>query len=89
VTALVPGRRVNAWDLIYSGNAHSSLVLPNHTVNAERAAVELSPLHLTARRIYLINGLDATPAQLDTVLDRLSDGLARSGLVAVPLSALA
>jgi processive 1,2-diacylglycerol beta-glucosyltransferase len=89
VTVLVPGRRVNAWDLIDSGDAHSSLVVPNHVINVPRAALSVAPLHLTARRIYLINGLDATPAQLGTVLGRLAAGLARAGLVAVPLNDLA
>jgi hypothetical protein len=89
VTVLVPGRRVNAWDLIDCGNAHSSLVVPDHVVNAQRAALAVAPLHLTARRIYLINGLDATPAQLSMVLNRLAAGLAQAGLVAVPLNDLA
>jgi UDP-N-acetylglucosamine:LPS N-acetylglucosamine transferase len=89
VTVLVPGRRVNAWDLIDCGKAHSSLVVPNHIVDAQQAALIGSPLHLTARHIYLINGLDATPAQLSVVLIRLRVGLTRSGLVAVPLSDLA
>jgi UDP-N-acetylglucosamine:LPS N-acetylglucosamine transferase len=89
VTLLVPGRRVNAWDLIDCGNAHSSLVMPDHIIDARRAAPSLSPLRLRARRIYLINGLDATPAQLNAVIARLGAGLARAGLVAVPLNDLA
>jgi UDP-N-acetylglucosamine:LPS N-acetylglucosamine transferase len=89
VTVLVPGRRVNAWDLIDCGKAHSSLVMPDHVVDVQRAALAVAPLHLTARRIYLINGLDATPAQLSTVLDRLAAGLTQAGLVAVPLNDLA
>jgi hypothetical protein len=89
VTVLVPGRRVNAWDLIDCGHAHSSLVVPDHVVDAQRAALAAAPLHLTARRIYLINGLGATPGQLAAVLDRLDAGLAQAGLVAEPLSELA
>jgi UDP-N-acetylglucosamine:LPS N-acetylglucosamine transferase len=88
VTVLVPGRRVNAWDLIDCGHAHSSLVVPDHMIDARRAAPTLAPLHLRARRIYLINGLDATPAQLTAVLERLGAGLVEAGLVAVPLSDL-
>jgi UDP-N-acetylglucosamine:LPS N-acetylglucosamine transferase len=88
VTVVVPGRRVNAWDLIECSDAHTSLVVPNDTVNAHRAALEVSPLHLTARHIYLINGLDATPAQLGAVLARLDAGLARAHLTAVPLAGL-
>jgi hypothetical protein len=89
VTIFVPGRRVNAWDLIDCGKAHSSVVVPDHVVDVERAARDGAPLHLTARRIYLINGLDATPAQLGAVLSRLAAGLTQAGLVAVPLNDLA
>jgi UDP-N-acetylglucosamine:LPS N-acetylglucosamine transferase len=88
VTVVVPGRRVNAWDLIECSDAHTSLVVPNDTVDAHRAALEASPLHVTARHIYLINGLNATPAQLGAVLARLDAGLAREHLSAVPLAGL-
>jgi hypothetical protein len=88
VTVVVPGRRVNAWDLIECRDAHTSLVVPNDTVDAHRAALEASPLHVTARHIYLINGLNATPAQLGAVLARLDAGLARAHLTAVPLAGL-
>ena len=37
--------------------------------------LEATPLHVTDRRIYLINGLAATPAQLGAVLDRFAAGL--------------
>jgi processive 1,2-diacylglycerol beta-glucosyltransferase len=89
VTVLVPGRRVNAWDLIECGAAHASLVVPNHVVAANRAAAEANPVHVTARHIYVINGLDATPVQLDAVLAQLSAGLELAHLSAVPLNALA
>jgi processive 1,2-diacylglycerol beta-glucosyltransferase len=89
VTVLVPGRRVNAWDLIECGAAHASLVVPNHVVDASRAATDIDPIHLTARRIYVINGLDATPVQLGTVLDRLGAGLELAHLSAVPFNTLA
>jgi UDP-N-acetylglucosamine:LPS N-acetylglucosamine transferase len=89
VTELVPGRRVNVWDLIDCGDAHSSLVVPNHVVDAYRAAALANPLHITARRIYLINGLDATPAQLDIVLTHLGAGLELAHLTALPLNTLA
>ena len=89
VTVLVPGRRVNAWDLIECGAAHASLVVPNHVVAANRAAAEANPVHVTARHIYVINGLDATPGQLDAVLAQLSAGLELAHLSAVPLNTLA
>jgi UDP-N-acetylglucosamine:LPS N-acetylglucosamine transferase len=89
VTVFVPGRRVNAWDLIECSDTHSSVVVPDHVVNALRAATDVTPLHLSARHIYLINGLDATTAQLSAVLGRLGAGLQLAHLSAVPLDSLA
>ncbi len=89
VRLVVPGRRVNAWDLIECGDTHSSLVVPNHVVDADRAALAAAPIHVTDRRIYLVNGLDATPPELDAVLNRLAQGLALAHLDAVPLDSLA
>jgi UDP-N-acetylglucosamine:LPS N-acetylglucosamine transferase len=89
VTVFVPGRRVNAWDLIECSDTHSSVVVPDHVVNALRAATDVTPLHLSARHIYLINGLDATTAQLSAVLGRLGAGLQVAHLSAVPLDSLA
>jgi UDP-N-acetylglucosamine:LPS N-acetylglucosamine transferase len=88
VTVVVPGRRVNAWDLIECGKEHSSLVVPDHVLNADDTALEAAPMHVADRRIYLINGLDATPAQLGTVLDRFAAGLSLADLSAAPLAAL-
>ncbi len=88
VTAVVPGRRVNAWDLIDCSEAHSSLVVPDHVVEADRAAFDAEPIHLTARRIYLINGLGATTTELHAALGNLGAGLALAHLTAVPLSGL-
>jgi UDP-N-acetylglucosamine:LPS N-acetylglucosamine transferase len=89
VTVFVPGRRVNAWDLIECSDTHSSLVVPDHIVNAYRAATDVTPLHLSARHIYLINGLDATTSQLSAVLARLGAGLQLAHLSALPLALLA
>ena len=89
VRVVVPGRRVNAWDLIECGDAHSSLVVPDHVVDADHAAFAAAPIHVTDRRIYLVNGLDATPPELDAVLIGWPQGLALAHLEAVPLDALA
>ncbi len=89
VTVVVPGRRVNAWDLIECSKAHSSLVVPDHVLNADLAAVEGTPIHVADRRIYLINGLDATPAQLSNVLDRFAAAMSQAHLSAEPLADLA
>jgi len=89
VTVLVPGRRVNAWDLIECSDTHNSLVVPNHVVTVGRAADVSTPIHVTARHIYLFNGLDATPVQLGEVLRRLGAGLEQAHLTAVPFATLA
>jgi UDP-N-acetylglucosamine:LPS N-acetylglucosamine transferase len=89
VTVFVPGRRVNAWDLIECRDTHSSLVVPDHILNAFRTSQASGPIHVTARRIYLVNGLGADPAQLADVLGRLGAGLAVAHLSAAPLAALA
>jgi processive 1,2-diacylglycerol beta-glucosyltransferase len=89
VRVVVPGRRVNAWDLIECGDTHSSLVVPNHVVDADRPVFAAAPIHVTDRRIYLVNGLDATAPELDAVLNRLAEGLDLAHLDAVPLDSLA
>ena len=88
VTVLAPGRRVNAWDLIECDDTHSSLVVPNHVVNVVRDSSTTTPIHVTARDIYLIDGLDATPAQLAAVLARMGAGLEQAHLTAVPFATL-
>jgi hypothetical protein len=89
VREFVPGRRVNAWDFIECRDTHSSLVVPDHTLNASGASAANGPIHVTARRIYLVNGLGADPAQLAYILGRLGAGLADAHLSAAPLAALA
>ncbi len=82
---VVPGRRVNMWDLIAFRHAHSSVVVPDHVIDAGPAAAAQDPLHLKPRDIYLINGLGSTAADLDGVLGRLRAGLHEAHLAALPL----
>jgi UDP-N-acetylglucosamine:LPS N-acetylglucosamine transferase len=89
VRVFVPGRRVNAWDLLECKDAHSSLVVPDHILDALRTTDASSPIHVTARRIYLVDGLGAGPAQLAETLNRLHAGLTQAHLSAAPLAALA
>ncbi|MBV9660642.1 MAG: glycosyltransferase [Acidimicrobiales bacterium] len=87
VTVTVPGRRLNAWDLMACRNAHTSLVVPNHILWPDRLDGEA--LHVVPRKIYLVNGLNATPQQLTSYLQRLEASLSASGLSAAPLATLA
>jgi UDP-N-acetylglucosamine:LPS N-acetylglucosamine transferase len=88
VTDTVPGRRLTAWDLVECSSAHTSLVVPNHILDADVIAQGID-IHLSARRIYMINGLYATPAQLLVCLAELRASLDAAGLSASPLAALA
>jgi UDP-N-acetylglucosamine:LPS N-acetylglucosamine transferase len=89
VTVFVPGRRVNAWDLLECRDTHSSLVVPDHILNAFRDTADTGPIHVTNRRIYLVNGLGADPTQLADLLGRFGAGLLDAHLSAAPLAALA
>ena len=81
----VPGRRLNAWDLVDSGHAHTSLVVPNHILHAEWSS---SMIHVTPRNIYVVDGLGVTPTQLTTYLERLQASLSTAQLTAEPLASL-
>jgi processive 1,2-diacylglycerol beta-glucosyltransferase len=83
VTDFVPGRRLDAFDLMDSGSAHSTVVVPDH-VWSTLSDVET----MTGGRIYLLDGLHTTPAQLNRILNRLQTVLSASHLLAVPFNAL-
>ena len=87
VTLSVPGRRLNVWDLVDCSDAHITLVVPNHILDASRTPDDL--IHLSARRIYLINGLAATPLELARYLSEVSTGLRAAHLSGAPLVTLA
>lgn len=88
VTVTVPGRRLNAWDLVECRNAHTALVVPDHILHAAYPAAD-ETVRLEPRQIYLVNGLDATPAQLAAYLSQLEVGLEAVQLAPVPLANLA
>jgi len=86
VNVFVPGRRLNAFDLMASRGAHNKTVVPNRIL--EPADDEM-PQHLTARHTYLINGVKATPQQMQAMLDQISMLMATSNLSGAPLADLA
>ena len=85
VTQAVPGRHLNVWDLVDSHHAHQALVVPNHVLHPTAPA---GPLRLTAREIYVVDGVGATPQQLTSYLNRLAEGLGSAQLIAEPLATL-
>jgi hypothetical protein len=89
VTLTIPGRRVNAFDLIECHDAHTSLVVPNHILAPADSPEVETAIHLSPRRIYLINGLGSTPAQLSSFLSQVSSSLQTAHLSATPLATLA
>jgi UDP-N-acetylglucosamine:LPS N-acetylglucosamine transferase len=82
VKVFVPGRRLNAFDLVASYTAHSRTVVPDEIVTPEDAD---EPLHLAARHIYLVNGERATPAELSELLPMIAAQLRVAGLSGAPL----
>lgn len=85
VTQTVPGRRLTAWDLVDCGHAHTAIVVPNHVLHVRPA---VTPIHLAARNIYLVDGWGATPGQLAAYLGVLNASLGQAQLTSEPLATL-
>ncbi|HMC40226.1 MAG TPA: glycosyltransferase, partial [Acidimicrobiales bacterium] len=77
VRQAVPCRRLSAWDLVDFRHAHTSLVVPNHILHVVTAA---TPIRVAARNIYLVDGIGATPEQLNSYLQRLDSSLGAARL---------
>ncbi len=84
VNEFVPGRRVNAFDLVDSSDANATIVIPNHVWTVDHT--DRHPL--AGSKIYLVDGLGATPGQLDQLLNLLQSSLTASHLIAAPFTAL-
>jgi processive 1,2-diacylglycerol beta-glucosyltransferase len=86
VKVFVPGRRLNAFDLMACRGAHNKTVVPNRILEpADDEALQ----HLTARHTYLVNGNKATAAQMLSMLDQISALLTSDNLAGAPLADLA
>lgn len=88
VDVFVPGRRVNAFDLVDTGQAHDRLVVPNAEIHLRSDPDAVRTATLAPRSILLVDGLGATPAQLTACLASLQQRLDAAGLTVSPLSAL-
>ncbi len=86
VRVFVPGRRLNAFDLMACYGAHNKTVVPDHILDPADDDVMA---HLTARHTYLVNGAKATDQQLQTTLTQLQVMLGRDRLSGAPLTDLA
>jgi processive 1,2-diacylglycerol beta-glucosyltransferase len=84
VTEFVPGRRVNAFDLVDSSDAHATVIIPNEVWTVD----DPNRQPLTGTKIYLVDGLGATASQLNGLLNLLQTSLTAGHLVAAPFAAL-
>lgn len=88
VSVTVPGRRLNAWDLVECRNVHTTLVVPDQIVEVAPPGGVSQPIQLVPRHIYLVNGMDTGPAQLAQYLSQLEVALGNAQLASAPLGAL-
>ncbi|MDQ6838299.1 MAG: hypothetical protein M3137_08235 [Actinomycetota bacterium] len=88
VTLLVPGRRVNAFDMVDTGRAHDRLVVPNIVVDVNDSDTFTDTTKVRAHSIVLVDGLRGTPAEMTVAITRLSDLLRSDGLSVSPLAQL-
>jgi processive 1,2-diacylglycerol beta-glucosyltransferase len=88
VKLLVPGRRINGFDLIDCDQDHERLVVADIDITAGRRKGDAPLPKPTARQIVLVNGMHATPAQLDSLLNQLATKIGDAHLLAAPLSAM-
>jgi UDP-N-acetylglucosamine:LPS N-acetylglucosamine transferase len=83
VKVVVPGRRLNAFDLVASYTAHSRTVVPDQIVGPDDAGDP--SFHVVAHHIYLVNGVRATPVEVRTLLEVIAEQLSLAGLRGAPL----
>jgi UDP-N-acetylglucosamine:LPS N-acetylglucosamine transferase len=84
VTMFVPGRRLNAFDLVACSRAHNKTVVADRVVEP----TDDDLLHVTARHTYLVVGAKATNQQMESTLSQLSVRLKAANLSGAPLSDL-
>ncbi len=85
VNLFIPGRRLNAFDLMACYGAHNKTVVPDRVLEP---ADDDPLMHVTARHTYLVNGAKATDQQMESTLSQLSSRLAAANLSGAPLSDL-
>ncbi len=88
VTELVPGRRVNAFDMVDTGRAHDRLVVPDAVVDVTDGDTFPGPARVTAHSIVLVDGLGGTPTEVTSDLARLTAQVQHSGLSVSPMAKL-
>ncbi|MDQ6945366.1 MAG: hypothetical protein M3256_03645 [Actinomycetota bacterium] len=96
VTVMVPGRRVNAFDMVDTGRAHDRLVVPNTVIHVQdndtsaEASTDTSTdtTKMSTHAIVLVDGLRGTPAELTASLAALTAELQRNGLAVSTMAKL-
>jgi UDP-N-acetylglucosamine:LPS N-acetylglucosamine transferase len=92
VYALCPDRTISAFDLVDAGALHLLMVVPNTTLplapSGPYPQQQLPVPVLAAGHIYVVDGLQVTPSQLQALLQDLRGELFSEGLVSAPFSRL-
>ncbi|MGI8753945.1 MAG: MGDG synthase family glycosyltransferase [Acidimicrobiales bacterium] len=88
VTVLVPGRRVNAFDMVDTGRAHDRLVVPDVVVDVNDADTFPDATKVNAHSIVLVDGLRGTPAEVTASLAWLTAQSKGRGLSVSPMANL-
>ncbi len=85
VTQSVPDRGLNAWDLTQSDANHLKLIVANRVLHP---GATNPPIKLEPRQVYLVDGLDSTPEQLDAYLRQLLAQMRAQAILPAPLTSL-
>jgi hypothetical protein len=83
VVDFVPGRRLDAFDQMWSRRRHERLVVADAVIRPGR-----TPPSLHAAHVYVVDGRRSEPNQLRGALVQLQGGLRRAGLSSAPLGQL-
>ncbi len=90
VGALCPNRSISAFDLVDASSAHLMMVVPNVTLPVTPSGPfprqELGVPLMLSGHIYVVNGLQVTPAQLTTLLGNVRAELSNQHLASVSYS---
>jgi processive 1,2-diacylglycerol beta-glucosyltransferase len=74
-SAVVPGRRIDAFDLIYSARAHQRIVRPNAIItNPDQVK------RMQSGQVYMVDGRNLDAESLIAILEHMNDEVGAKGL---------
>ena len=80
----VPGRRIDAFDLLLSRRAHQKIIRPDHVVRHGDL-----PGSMHGGAVYLVDARDLSPTELVALLEGMQRELASASLTSAPFGDLA